>query len=248
MVSKILSITLIVGSLIFAGLIVFQKNSNKEILGEPAAFKIQNLESATTPTPLGQGSDRNVKVINSTEKIASKLSQEILSRNANGPELIGEKPWLSVADPEAVLDQLIDETLANFDYQSFKPIVRDSEIIISPQNDKNSVNAYLAFFQNVLSSNVPRFKKDEGFVAENLKSLLTAYEKTVTELKKLAVPSSLKELHKEEIALLTAQKTVFEIILNYQQDPFQTVLALRANDDLNKELAVLKQKFQALNN
>jgi len=234
MIKKIISASLIVGALILGTLIVadtMQKPSFYQA-GDGAPFTISELKK------------QSVTAANLTETFADAIGDDLIERNPEGPSEIDGTEWLDVEDPAALADELLAAALEGFDYQSLKQEVIDSDLRIITEHDSETVvEDYLNEFQLILKRNALEVSLLDEFSPYSLQQLVNIYQQTVNELYILPVPEEYVSLHKREIELVSAQKEIFKLAGEYNQDPMQAFLALQAIEIIDQELAKLKEDF-----
>jgi hypothetical protein len=78
----------------------------------------------------------------------------------------------------------------------------------------------------------------------NFDPMINAYQIVIDSLYKIAVPENLTFAHKEQIALLTAQKNALVIAENYKENPMESLLALSAGERLFEEFINLQKALK----
>jgi hypothetical protein len=221
MIGKAISLLLIVGSLSFAGLIIFQKNSDKVISSQNLIPKTENLPPKNLTT--AEISDKN-----STAEMAKQLVLELAKKNQN------ESAPLK---PEQFVNGFLDEKLQNLDGEIFQATVKLSDLKIVKNSDKKFAEAYFKNLQTIIQNNI-----GSSYV-EDFGQLATLYQKAIQQLYSLNVPESLAGIHQRELEILTVQKNVFEVLADYEKDPFKALVAAEVAKESYKDLYDLKAEM-----
>lgn len=247
MARKAIALTLIVGSLIFAVLIfVNGKLPNEATLTDSTVSKTETLPNSLSNVTPQVPSASSGQVNNSTREVVKDIVQEIAKLNTGDLPSSGENK-INVPQPEKLVNKLITEKLSGFDYSVFSPEIESSDLKIIKSPDKNSMENYLKNFNAILVNNFSS-KKDvlDDPLPENFKTLATAYGKTINQFYSLNVPENFVSAHTEGIKILTAQKTAFEALANYQNDPFKAMVAVQVIEKSYDQLANLSQMIFSL--
>lgn len=221
MIGKAISLLLIVGSLSFAGLIIFQKNPDTIISSQNSIPKTENLPTEN-PANL-ENSDKN-----STAEIAKELALELAKKNQTGAAPL---------KPDQLVNGFLDEKLANLDSATFKTEVKLESLKIVKNFDKKFAEDYFKNLQMILRNNL-----SESSI-EDFGALAKLYQKAIGQLYSLNVPESLAGIHKRELEILTVQKNVFEILADYEKDPFKALVAAEVAKESYKDLSDLKAEM-----
>lgn len=235
---KFIAFSLIIGSLVFAVLIFTSESPTSSIT--KIAEKISGEAIPQISTSLKP---------NSTEELAEKISQALGELNPEGPQTIQNEDWLNVPKPEEIVEKYVKEGIENFKYEELKPLVLMEKLKVIEDNSPLAVEAYLKNFQDILKRNFQNLNIDFSILSSSdFINLITAYDKAIEEFYGLATPKNLLTIHREEIQLLGAQKNIFIYLKNYEQDPLASLLALQANEQIDNELAALKETIGGLIN
>ncbi|MEK9186349.1 MAG: hypothetical protein AAB885_02050 [Patescibacteria group bacterium] len=235
--SKVISICLAVGSLVVAGLIIFDNPIS--VTQKSLSFEIQNSETINSISQL------LITESNSTEEIAKKLTEDIIAKNPNGPETGNDGGLLSLSNPDKIISEMLADSLSKFDYDSLKPDISDKEMIILSADDEKSRTSYLESLNEIVSDELSSLPKQPE--VDQFGAIAAAYDRAVKKLYNLPVPKSFSSIHKETVRLFFAQEKIFSYIADYQNDPLTALLSLQATDLVSEELAALNDKFNSLN-
>ena len=247
MLRKLISIGLLVGSLVFASLIIFNKSetSNSLTTNTEPAFKIQDSQLPTAQTDKKLVASKD----NSTSQISKSIAQEILARNPNGPELVDQQSSISVPDPETIVDKYLADGISNFNINDLKGSVNNAKLNVIADKSPEAIKNYFRDFRDILNNNFQSLKIDtDNLSFEKISQLVSAYNQAIKEFYILPVPQTLFAIHKEQISLMTAQRNIFSILENYNEDPLKALLAIQAFESIQKEVTALKTTVFNLTN
>ena len=245
---KLIAGTLIIGSLTFAGLILFNIQSSpteKTILEN-------NLSGNTKSHNEQLGAlEENAKLDpskNATLELAAKIGKELVSNNPEGPQSIDGQNWLKTATPDELVNKLLQEKLTSFDAQSLMASVKLTDLKLIPDNSPAAIKTYVQNFQNIIAKNilvensVSSTQNNQNATIASLKSIFQSYNKIIPELYKLEIPSKLAATHQEGIKILATQKNIIEKIINSAQDPVSAILAINLLPAVNDQVENFFQK------
>lgn len=174
--------------------------------------------------------------VNTTNSIAQMISQEILAKNPNGP---GPDPRLAVPKAEEVVNSILTKGIKDFDYETLKPQVADSEIKIIRSASQAALADYVHAFFAILSktsSAEDAIGADPTNPLGSVGTLTDVYGGYEKDFRALPVPEELISFHKKMISLMAANKKIFNIVTAYESDPMKAVLALQALGTTKDEL------------
>ncbi|MDP3901638.1 MAG: hypothetical protein Q8Q37_01510, partial [bacterium] len=224
----------LVGAFAFSGLLILGENYNP------------NSASNEQPPLLSIANDVHIPNLNDdsnniTRALAQKIGQEIANKK---PSTEG---GIKVSDPEEIVSRYLTEGIKNFNYESLKPIINDSDIKIITNTNRQLTQNYLANLKNIISENFKNLVTEpDKMNPADWNNLIKTYDEAIAELYDLPVPQNLSAIHRQEISLISAQKSIFEFIGNYQTDPLKAWLAITAHQTLNQEFANLSQEINKL--
>lgn len=173
---------------------------------------------------------------NVTADMTAELAKDIIARNPEGPATIDAKQWINVLDPETAAAAIAAEGLKNFNPADFQPEITNADLNISADASPTAIRLYLKTFRDILQHNFSAVRVDFASAAlTGIGDLIAVYDRAIKDFYRLTAPAPLADIHRREISLLTGQKKVFERLANYQQDPVQAVIALRAYEELGEQ-------------
>ena len=242
MTKKLISGILIIGSLTFAGLLIFDagqsvyENRQSEIAGAPQSQKSENIESLSYRRQPG--------INNNTEELAKKISEEIVALNPEGPQEIQGESWLNASEPKDLANKLFEEGIANFDIESLRPDVKVTNFKITP-NDPLATQEYLRNLKKILAGLANPPQNGTPSLAD-LNNLFLSYQKIIPELYQLKVPTDIALIHRQGGVALETQKNILEKLLRAEEDPVTAILAAQLLPIINDEVKDFEKKIEEL--
>lgn len=180
---------------------------------------------------------------NLSEILAKKIANEVAAANPNGSITVGDKTYVSAPKPEDLANDLFTEAQKNFDPKSLTPVINNSDLKISEDNNKGALANYFTSFNEILLSNSAKIPKDlvtsANFQTSDFVQVVNVYEATIKDFYNLIAPRTVLDIHKKEIELLTTEKNIYQTMANAEQDPLTASIAI-------KELPDLYQKYDKL--
>lgn len=237
MLTKLFALGFIAGSIILASLIIFDEPNSQSpskvarpSLKRESGFQITNAETIT------EHQSANNKQSNSTQKIAERISQNILTQDAKNP--------LSLPKPEKLVDDYLTEAIQDFDITNLRPPADTAKITVIPENGSTVLEDYFRGLTIILNRLDVITLDSQNLTAADFKKIAGAYEAAGRQLYQLPTPKTVLDLHSRQISLMTAQRNIFNILANYQEDPAKALIAAQANLTLAEEFNDLKNKIQ----
>ncbi len=176
------------------------------------------------------------------------LNQEIASQNPGGARTIDGEVSLVAPNEISVKDFAVRNSEL-IDWRNFIPEISDKDIKVTSNNSAKEYTKYLNSLYGVLreilaatsTTKVQPEQKDYSWAATEM---VNKYEVTIQAVYALSVPIGLKEFHKKEIALLTAQKNIYQKVATGKKDPLSALIAMQANKKIDDEFKSLKQELK----
>ena len=214
------------------------KNSS-DVLNNPIAGQT-SLPTANAPIQSAGLSE------NLTDLLLEELGKTIVQKNPGGPETVGGLKQITAPNPETITQELLAQAAQKFNPESLKPTIKDSDLKIIKNNSEENITNYLLSLKKILSDSARDLPKNLYNNSDEL-SLLTiqqlrnTYGGAILKIYNISVPEKALDIHKEEIALLSTKKNIFEKILAYETDPLTAIIAVN-------ELKNTDAEFQKLSN
>ncbi|MBI3046218.1 MAG: hypothetical protein HYY86_01565 [Candidatus Harrisonbacteria bacterium] len=183
---------------------------------------------------------------NLTEEFTKNLADKIAGENPSGIQIQDGEKILSVPDPNQIALDLLIEAQKKFEYKNLFPDPKDSELKISRNNGKEASADYFKNLNKIMEESAAWLKTAEltdEVTPELLDKMIQMYDSAAKNLFTVSIPPELIPLHKKELTLLIAKKTVYQKIKNYEQDSLTAVLAANYLEQLDNEFAELNQKM-----
>ena len=191
---------------------------------------------------------------NTTEDLAKNISEKIVENNPAGPIAEGGVKKLKTPEVSEIVQTFLEDGAAKFDYASLKPEFSDADLNISADDSVVAIEKYakefLALTFQPLDSRAEQ-ASNTADPASALISLISIYKDRLDNFARLEVPQVLAPLHKKHLAILAANKKIFEIMNEYESDPLASVFALNSLNlvreesvDIYRELAQVIIKNQ----
>ena len=216
-----------------------------------ALQKIQN-QVPKTPVTVDVSAPvtkKNPKTKSLTETFTEQLAQEIAATNQNGPQTIDGEPSILIPD-NIDIQKLVQQNSKQIDWRNFIPKISDAEIKITALNSAEEYKRYLNSLYQIVRETLSEknstletklAQKDYNAIAIKM---VEKYENTVGAVYALSVPVGLKDFHKKELALLTAQKNIYQKMASGKKDPLSALIATQANKKIDAEFLALKKELK----
>ncbi|HLD34363.1 MAG TPA: hypothetical protein VJB62_00715, partial [Patescibacteria group bacterium] len=160
-----------------------------------------------------------------------------------------------------VVNDAINQTIAQAMNEFSLPNISDDEIAISSDNSGDAIESYAGKIVQIMSdweektstqpSQTPQTEGEIFYNAISTRdfgqvSQYAQYYAGVSEdLKKIPVPSTLKEIHKKQIGIFKVTANIYQAIKEIDQDPLKTTLAI---EQYGAAVELTKQMFFELAN
>ena len=192
-----------------------------------------------------QDLDFNQSEVNLTEELKVSVTSGI--SGIEGAEVLRNSVE---SGDESLLANLETKNSSKF-LNSLDGHISFSELNISEDNSKEAVKQYVSDFVNALSGNPAPGQNGMKLFAEALQSnnteemykYINYYEKMISRLKKVLIPSGFGDIHKREIELFISSKNSYGIIDQMESDPIKVLLAMDKLEEINSELFELDRDF-----
>ncbi len=187
---------------------------------------------------------------NLTEKFADNLASGFIGSN---PEGIIEGQEIKVPDAQVLLNQIANEQIKSIDESLF---VIQKDLKISYNNSQENIYNYYESYKEIIAKYSQKMKMGDNLemfvetINPDYLSLIPGYlQKLIDELKNLTVPSDFSILHQDGINLFISEKTIFNSMLEVDEDPLKAASALMTLEELFKKFNDLDANFiQVLKN
>lgn len=168
--------------------------------------------------------ENNLSGQNLTEEFTKNLADKIAGENPDGIQIQDGNKLLAVPDPDQIAIDLLAEAASKFDTENLIPKIKDSDLKII-ENNKAAILTYAEKFDEAnLGIELPELNNQEEF-NNKISGVIENYKKTIAALYQLAVPELMVNLHKTNLAYLSAELKLLEKMQDMKQDPMGAILA-----------------------
>ncbi len=208
----------------------------------------KNIQSAQVGYPIDENQ-------NLTEELAKIYARTIIDANSNEGLSPAEKQQAAVFSPETA-GEIVERYLPQeMEITAFT----DADLKIFNSNSTADQLSYLEAINNLSEKNFTNLKAnfvemlDEWALNQNnepIEEYVSRIPKHINDLLSLAVPSGLADFHLQNLNLWQKKLTVFAAILNMNDDPLKTFLAVQELPTIVEESFALQDfiedKYQNL--
>lgn len=244
MFKKIISFSLIIGSVVFAFLIITSEPETVTITApknNPANLKTASVSDNLVPTDETAYSAEK----NSTEELTARIAEELVNLNPDGPISADNQQWINIEKPEELVSKVLARELESFNPATLRAKVNLSELnVVTTESESD----YERNFQKAIIENIGKTNNGQDLATTEIPKIINSYEKLAAELYKMAVPKNLATLHQKGLELLLTQKNIFEVINNYEADPAKAVIAIQLMPTVEKEIKDFSGELERLIN
>lgn len=164
-----------------------------------------------------------------------------------------EDGGITQQDLEKSISQYLENEVKKFDANNLKPVIDPKNLKIINDSSEAAIKEYVNNLNIVYKdlNNIDQKILIENSSLEipiNFNLIISAYQKIIDSLYKIAVPQNLTFVHQEQIALLSAQRNAFKIIKDYEKDPMKAILAMEAGEKFNQDFINLTEAFNQMIN
>ncbi len=184
--------------------------------------------------------------INLTEELAKAMTANIknmdlskMAGNSSNSQSGGSE--ISTSDPQTdnILNNALAEALVKSPQLRLIPVVQDSDIVISDGTSLEAIKNYSAKVSGVFDKYAlsPQdisgpdieiaFEAIQSGDFSLLDKYTDSYRKDYQEIKQIPVPSTWKEIHKQNLTLILGSANIFEALKTANDDPLKGYLVLQ---------------------
>jgi len=194
---------------------------------------------------------------NLTQALAQSLNDKIT--NGEMGMITDASELTAINTSNQVINQAMQEIVARSIQEFSLSNIPDKEIIISPDNRQVAIQNYAGEVARTIDTWAEKTAIDQGavFVSEadifyyalqtkdfsEVEKNIVFYKNISEEIKKIPVPSDLKEIHKEQIGIFQVMSNIYQAIRGIDIDPLKTNLAL---EQYEKTVELLNQTLLKL--
>lgn len=206
--------------------------------------------------PLKAGPDDAIEPKNEAEKNGTRITNltdqftDAFIREPVTKIIAGEKPSINTDLVETYADQILSKSILDS-----APKISESELKKNPVNSLENIQKYLQNFEIIWKTNIVPLEKELDITVTalqeqnysdlpKLEKNVTAYQKTIDEIKLLPYTTYLYDFHVKIINFLYKMKLSAELMRSAEKDPIKALLAIKDRLDLNNKLNGFLQEFQ----
>lgn len=189
------------------------------------------------------------------ENLTENLAQSLIDRGLLNLDLNqGSKDTEGLVNlKDESLTDFLDTAILNLD-NLLSAEIKDEELNIAKSDNKETKEQYLQTIKTILSKNfsseginlIEIVENPDNSQIKKIKKIVENYEKAISQIKELPVPTSLKDLHKEELSLLITSKKFFDSLSQIEEDPLKAYLAMLQFSQLYDRSIKLGEEFDNL--
>ncbi|MBI2035352.1 MAG: hypothetical protein HYT12_01570 [Candidatus Liptonbacteria bacterium] len=186
---------------------------------------------------------------NLTQSFIEELTNEIVTKNPAGVATIDGELSL-VAPNEISISDFAAKNSKLIDWRNFIPKISDKDIKITSINSSKEYKKYLTSLYGIIketlsdTSSATETQPKQKDYYQTANAVVNKYENTIQAVYALPTPEGLKEFHKKELALLIAQKNVYQKVSGAKKDPLSALIAMQANKKIDAAFSDLKKELK----
>lgn len=234
--------------------------------GRNPLIKAPGDELSFHPLPLGEKYNLTNKILNeaAVQRIISSYLSQKVDYLKNHPEISNPDQFLAQTAPAIIKEMAEKSIYESYDYlmgenekhlselsEIFNISITDQQIKISEDNSKQAIKLYIFeisqwlnsdifFFQNKALQIISDVFKTQNF--SSLDKLIKLNDQWIDQMKKIAVPPSWKEIHKQGLEILILTRNIFVSLRDYENDPFKAYYAIEELEKLANNWTELIKK------
>lgn len=241
---KLIPIGVLATASLTAGVIVFNKSHQGELVAFPDLIAFSEIRTAPQPL-LNNDPDKKI----ATRDLADVIAKDLLARNPEGPIENPLQPGVAsikTLDPNIVAGKILDEQVQAatediFNQPEIKPRVTEKQ-------DPHAIAQYLRARADIIAATqeflADRIRPTDEFSEATLEVLAQANRKALDGMRELAVPSPIIFIHSEQLRLLTIQQAVFNKILDKDTDPLGAAVAISLLTKVTDQFSMLSKSIE----
>jgi len=141
-------------------------------------------------------------------------------------------------------DQIVDNLLTTYDPGNSEPVYGMKDIIISPDSSAEAIKQYANTFASIEKVRIGLMVASLS-ANPNASEISATYVQIAADLKQVAVPAPLAQIHLDAINNYEKIATSLSDVVNYESDPTKGLFALKEYQDANTERQAIYSEFAA---
>lgn len=166
---------------------------------------------------------------NFTTTLSDNLAGEIEKKNPQGPTATTD--GFITLNAAAVVQKTLQEQLKNFNQDSLWPDIDEGRLTITQDANSKDVEVYLGKLKSILSL-LETSKVNEDLGRSDFQTLAKDRETAFRDLYATAAPRELLTTHYDLLRVLGAQRNVFTLLAEHQNDPLKAALAYQFQEQV----------------
>ncbi|MEK7478733.1 MAG: hypothetical protein AAB626_02300 [Patescibacteria group bacterium] len=212
----------------------------------------ENIIKGNNPVAMvkAQPTNNSITSVNLTDIITAKIGADIASKNAGGGLITSSgNQFIAASKPEQMATDLISEAQKNFNPETLRPTIKESDLKITTDNTNEGFTKYFNSLNQIVAAAAKKipagFINPEKISINDFKTTALVYGDFVQNLYGLSVPSQLVAIHKKQLELTVFKKNILERVANAEQDPLTAIISIDSLLKIDREFAKLKEDMQA---
>jgi len=198
----------------------------------------QTIDSAPTMIP------EDILSFNLTDALTDKLTEKIVEKNPAGPLNPDGETTIVLPAQDELINQTLQEQLANFDPSSLRPIVSENSLTTAETSSDTDRIDYFLSLRKIIAKNMTTDSPITQFPQPTELLLISKkYKNTMAELSALKIPKDLIDIHIQSLELFGTQANAFELLAGYEEDPLKAMLAVEIQKSIAQEASELHEKM-----
>ena len=178
---------------------------------------------------------------NLTEQFAASLARDVVDKNPNGPGAEGASRGLEAPDIGALIESFLNQepSIVNTGAHISTP-----KFVVIENASFAALSVYLQDFTlaiNIWIDDVDPLDASSDF-KKVFREMAQRQVRAINALTDIAVPSSFAGLHRRALSVLATNKTFFNQLQDYSDDPLRAVLTIRQFAASKADLITVRQE------
>ncbi|MEK7463156.1 MAG: hypothetical protein AAB621_02230 [Patescibacteria group bacterium] len=230
-----------------AYLIIYKK---EKAFTPPTIIEENNPVAMVRSQPAAPQTADSGATVNLTDIITAKIGADIASKNADGGLITsGGNQFIAASKPEQMATDLISEAQKNFNPETLRPAIKESDLKITSDNTKEGFTSYFNSLNQLVATAAKKipagFINPEKISINDFKTTALVYGDFVQNLYSLSAPSELSAIHKKQLELAVFKKNILERVANAEQDPLTAIISIDSLLKIDPEFVKLKEDMTA---
>ena len=186
--------------------------------------------------------------LNLTDTLLQQASQKIIDQNPGLLDPSARSTVFNAPDIDSLTKELTSQAQANFNPKDLWFIIDDKDIKIGQNDSGEAIADYIQELNKLMSVKqtefINKFGTSESKTMEDYKDIVTIYNDLFKSVLGLTAPKIILSFHKRELELLKTKSNIFNAIMNYQNDPLYSIIALGELDKVDQQFKAISEEFK----